>query len=77
MGPWGDYIFAATIAHHEPAGFTIAVGLNSLIETGTQLDSFYTVFCAGGVVVAIPITILFLSLQRYYVEGVVGGAVKG
>ena len=77
MGPWGDYIFAATIAHHEPAGFTVAVGLNSLIETSTQLDQFYTVFCAGGVVVAIPITILFLSFQRYYVEGVASGAVKG
>lgn len=77
MGPWGDFVFAATIAHHEPAGFTVAVGLNSLIATDTQLDQFYTVFCAGGVVVAIPITILFLALQRYYVEGVVGGAVKG
>ena len=77
MGPWGDYIFAATIAHHEPAGYTVAVGLNSLIATDSQLDQFYTVFCAGGVVVAIPITILFLALQRYYVEGVSSGAVKG
>ena len=37
----------------------------------------YTKFCAGGVVVAIPVTILFICLQRYYVEGVMGGAVKG
>ena len=29
------------------------------------------------VVVAIPVTILFMCLQRYYVEGVAGGAVKG
>ena len=77
MGPWGDYIFAATIAHHEPAGFTIAVGLQSLIATDTQISDWYTVFCAGGVVVAIPITILFMSFQRYYVEGVASGAVKG
>ena len=27
--------------------------------------------------VAIPVTILFMALQRYYVEGVTGGAVKG
>ena len=33
--------------------------------------------CAGGVIVAIPVTILFMCLQRYYVEGVTGGAVKG
>ena len=37
----------------------------------------YTMFCAGGVVVALPVTILFMLLQRYYVEGVTGGAVKG
>ena len=44
------------------------------------LDSFfyhYTHFCAGGVVVSIPVITLFLMLQRYYVEGVTGGAVKG
>ena len=34
-------------------------------------------FCAGGVIVAIPVTILFMCLQKYYVEGVTGGAVKG
>ena len=30
-----------------------------------------------GVVVAIPVTTVFLCLQKYYVEGVTGGAVKG
>ena len=34
-------------------------------------------FCAGGVVVALPVTILFMLLQRYYLEGVTCGAVKG
>jgi arabinogalactan oligomer/maltooligosaccharide transport system permease protein len=34
-------------------------------------------FCAAGVVVSIPVTIVFMSLQKYYVEGVTGGAVKG
>ena len=34
-------------------------------------------FCAGGILVAIPVTVLFLFLQKYYVEGVTGGAVKG
>ena len=45
----------------------------------TILTAFmeYTMFCAGGVVVAIPVTILFMCLQKYYVEGVTGGAVKG
>lgn len=31
----------------------------------------------GAILVAIPITLLFISIQKYYVEGVTGGAVKG
>ena len=31
----------------------------------------------GGIVVAIPISILFILMQRFYVEGITGGAVKG
>ena len=35
------------------------------------------VILIGGVIVAIPVAILFMCLQKYYVEGVTGGAVKG
>ena len=45
--------------------------------TNDQINNMYTTFCAGGVIVALPVTILFLCLQKYYVEGVTGGAVKG
>ena len=55
----------------------VAAGLQMLISTPKSLDANYTVFCAGGVITAIPITLLFMFLQRYYVEGVTGGAVKG
>lgn len=77
MGPWGDFMFAKYIAHASSAGMTVAVGLQSMIGTPSSLAANYTMFCAGGVVVAVPITILFMSLQKYYVEGVTGGAVKG
>lgn len=77
MGPWGDFVFASYIAFNNPEGMNVAVGLNTLIATTTQLFDYYTVFCAGGVFVAIPITALFMFLQKYYVEGVTGGAVKG
>lgn len=77
MGPWGDFMFAKYIAHGSSAGMNVAVGLQNMISTPAGLASNYTMFCAGGVLVAIPITILFMLLQRYYVEGVTGGAVKG
>ena len=76
MAPWGDYIFASYIAFGNPAGYNVAVGLFEWLTT-EQISYHYTHFCSGGVVVSIPVIILFLMLQRYYVEGVTGGAVKG
>ncbi len=76
MAPFTDYIFASYIAFGEPAGYNVAVGLYSWLQKD-MISSHFTAFCAGGVCVAVPVTILFLLLQKYYVEGVTGGAVKG
>ncbi|MBQ3356592.1 MAG: ABC transporter permease subunit [Oscillospiraceae bacterium] len=76
MAPWGDYVFARYISFNNPVGMNVAVGMYNWL-TIDQINKNYTMFCAGGVVVAIPVTILFMCLQRYYVEGVTGGAVKG
>ena len=76
MGPWGDFVMATFMANNASAGYNVAAGLQWLI-TDSMKNDYYTTFCAGGVVVAVPITILFLLLQKYYVAGVTGGAVKG
>ena len=76
MGPWGDYVFARYISFGTSAGMNVAVGLYNWLNKD-QISTRYTMFCAGGVLVAVPITLLFLALQKYYVEGVTGGAVKG
>lgn len=76
MAPWGDYVFARYIAFGASAGKNVAVGLYDWLNKD-QINKSYTMFCAGGVLVALPVTILFMCLQRYYVEGVTGGAVKG
>ncbi len=76
MGPWGDFVFARYISNNTVAGMTVAVGLNSWLSAD-QIPYMYTQFCAGGVLVALPVTLLFIFLQKYYVEGVTGGAVKG
>lgn len=77
MGPWGDFVFARYISNGRIGAYNVAVGLQSWLATTTMAMENYTMFCAGGVIVAIPIVILFMCLQRYYVEGVTGGAVKG
>ncbi len=76
MGPWGDFVFARYISFNVSAGMNAAVGLYGWLSQD-QISKNYTMFCAGGVLVAVPVTILFMCLQRYYVEGVTGGAVKG
>lgn len=76
MAPWGDFVFARYVSFGTSAGMNVAVGMFNWLNKD-QIGNCYTMFCAGGVVVAIPVTILFMCLQKYYVEGVTGGAVKG
>ena len=76
MAPWGDFMTASYIIHENSEGMNVAVGMYEWLSK-TNLNTHYTMFCAGGVVVAVPVTALFLMLQKYYVEGVTGGAVKG
>ena len=76
MAPWGDFVFARYISMNNVDGMTVAVGLNNWLNAD-QIAYKYTQFCAGGVLVALPVTLLFMFLQKYYVEGVTGGAVKG
>ena len=76
MAPWGDFVFAKYVSFGTSAGMNVAVGMWSWLQQD-MIGQKYTMFCAGGVIVAIPVTILFMCLQKYYVEGVTGGAVKG
>ena len=76
MGPWGDYVFASYVALGHTDSYNVAVGMFRWLNTN-DYQGYFTRFCAGGVLVAVPITILFMFLQKYYVEGVTGGAVKG
>lgn len=76
MAPWCDYIFASYIAFGHDSSYNVAVGMTRWVWTN-DYQGYFTRFCAGGVLVAVPVTILFMALQKYYVEGVTGGAVKG
>ncbi len=76
LGPWGDFIFASYLLGNAEQSWTVAVGLYSMLDGG-RITEQYNMFMAGAVLIALPITILFLCLQRYFVEGITGGAVKG
>lgn len=75
MGPWVDFIFAKVICRANADQYTVAIGLWKMLEK-EYIDSWYTSFAAGAVLISIPIALLFLKLQKYYVDGM-SGAVKG
>ncbi len=75
MAPWVDFIFGKVICRADARYYTVSIGLWKMLEK-EYIDSWYTCFAAGAVVVSIPIAILFLMTQKFYVEGM-SGAVKG
>ncbi len=78
IAPWGEYMFSSFIMLGDPDQFTVAVGMKSWLDNSSLMsEGYFAVFCAAAVVVSIPITALFIWLQRYYVEGITGGSVKG
>lgn len=80
IAPWGEYMFSSYIAlagGRDDTKWTVALGMKSWLDDAETKATMFTVFCAAAVVVSIPITALFIWLQRYYVEGITGGSVKG
>lgn len=75
IGPWVDFIFAKVICRANADYYTVAIGLWRMLEK-EYIDNWYTSFAAGAVLISIPIAILFMFLQKYYVDGM-SGAVKG
>ena len=76
IGPWTDFILAKIIMGDKRENYTAAIGLQ-LMQQLEFKNTYYKQFLAGSVVVAVPITLLFLKMQKYYVEGVTAGGVKG
>jgi arabinogalactan oligomer/maltooligosaccharide transport system permease protein len=77
ISPWCDFIFVNTIINDREK-YTVALGLYKMINAEkSSFNENFTVFCAGACIVGGIITALFMSMQRYYVEGVTSGAVKG
>lgn len=73
MLPWMDYILPNILLSKDESK-TIALGLYNLI---VNTDKQFTLFAAGAVVIAVPITIVFMLFQKYLVKGISAGANKG
>lgn len=76
IAPWVDFIFVSVIMKDNYNNYTVAKGLYTMVDKANIFE-YYTAFCAGAVLVSIPIVLLFIRLQKYYVAGVTAGASKG
>lgn len=73
MTAWNEYILAATLLG-DPRAFTLPVVLQRYVDDhGTEWGAF----AAGALLVSVPVVALFFALQRYFVEGLTAGSVKG
>ncbi len=77
LSPWMDFVFANIIIKSRVSdNWTVAMGLYKMLDR-SSLNTYFSRFCAAGVLVSIPISILFIIMQKYYVEGITGGSTKG
>ncbi|XID92151.1 sugar ABC transporter permease [Paenibacillaceae bacterium WGS1546] len=73
-GVWMDYIFASVVLRSRDK-WTVAVGLYDMVNSYQNAN--FTLFAAASVFIAVPITLLFIYLQRYFAGGLTAGANKG
>jgi len=69
---WNEYLLSR-VSLNDPSTFTLPIALQQLQSSNVVQ---YNQLMAGALIVVIPVIILFLATQRYFVNGLVG-AVKG
>ncbi len=73
-GPLGDFILSTTILR-TPDQFTLSIGLYNLVSM--KMGASYTTYAAGAVLISVPVALLFLWLQKFFVSGLTAGGSKG
>lgn len=74
MAPWMDYILPSFLIIDQDK-WTLAVGIFDWINNPSNIN--YPAFAAAALIVAVPITVLYIVFQRYLIEGITAGANKG
>lgn len=75
VGQWNEYIWTSIIASANPDLMTLPVGIQQL-QSAIDPNRTMPVVMAGIVVTTIPVLIIFLIFQKYYVRGVVLSGMK-
>ena len=73
MFSWNNYLWPLLVLR-DTAKYTLPIGLTSLMS---PYGNNYQLLIAGSVLSVLPIMILFFSAQKYFIEGMTSGSVKG
>ena len=73
LGSWNDFMWPLIVLADNDL-YTLPVALSALSREHVQDDEL---MMAGSVVTILPVLLVFLSLQRYYMQGLLAGSVKG
>ena len=76
LAAWNEYLLALTFLS-DTDRYTLPVGLASMVSSAQAGDSYWGDFAAASILISIPVVLLFVMFQRYLVDGMVAGAVKG
>ncbi|OSQ38433.1 carbohydrate ABC transporter permease [Thalassospira mesophila] len=71
---WNDFLFGASFADFDSMPMTVA--LNNLVSSSTGVKE-YNVHFAGAILAALPTLVVYIVSGRYFVRGLMAGAVKG
>ena len=71
---WNDFLFGASFADFDSIPITVA--LNNLVNSSTGVKE-YNVHFAGAILAALPTLVVYIVSGRYFVRGLMAGAVKG
>jgi glucose/mannose transport system permease protein len=71
---WNDFLFGASFSDYD--SFPMTVALNNLVNSSTGVKE-YNVHFAGAILAALPTLIVYVVSGRYFVRGLMAGAVKG
>lgn len=74
MAPFMDFILPRIVLR-SPENYTLALGLYNMVNDAFANE--FTRFAAGSILIAVPIAIVFLFLQRYLISGLMSGSTKG
>jgi arabinogalactan oligomer/maltooligosaccharide transport system permease protein len=74
IGVYGDVIISLTLLKNKEVQ-TLAIGLHRFISD--EYNQNWGIFSAGALIGAIPVVVIILSFQRFFVSGLTEGAVKG